>query len=744
MPKSSSRVRAVAPLLSAATPAVDASRARPVILYARARGGPGGALAQASLTELERLVRGLGMPVARRMVGRGPGGARLVGAGKLTELAALVTDVRTETHGIAPLFVFDEALRPGQLRHLEAALGTEVADRTDIILRVFERRAGNGLGRLEVEMARLQYDAPRVRDLDAVNDRGGGGGRGERGHTGVELKKQQIRARLVALRRELATTRVQQEAERQRRSDVPAVALVGYTNAGKSSLMRALTGSQVLVEDELFATLTTTVRALEPPTAPRVLLTDTVGFIEDLPHELVASFEATLAEAGAADLLLFVVDAADDAWRAQLRVAESTVAAVGAGGVPALIVCNKIDRASPERRAEIAAALPRALQLSAHAPADVVRLRAAILAFFDDRMLDDVLHVPHTAGAMLGEIRAVARVVDQRHDEHGSWLRVRALPETLAQLRHRLGGAGALTTPHDVVARAGLHGLELESTAVDFERTGLDFLVVHADDPQGVPYILRTPRRTDVVTGALVEARVLRLVAPHLPVAVPRWQVHAPDLIIYQRLPGTPAVTMSAQGTPIWNVVDPGKPSDVFLDSFAAMLAALQSIDPALVRNAGIPRRTMARTRQHEAEVMARARDHLSPSDALWDRWQRWLADDDLWREEGALALVHGDLHPGHLLLDDSGRLIGVLDWTEAKYTDAAMDLAMFHGCFGQEALVDLLSRFARAGGRVRPRLAEQAALRWAAFPAHVADWAVRTNNAGALEFARSMLAAAG
>jgi GTP-binding protein HflX len=717
---------------------------RAVVLYARAHRNP--KAAAASLEELARLVRGLGMQVVRTVVHRG-GGA--IGPGQLTQLAEVLAPLHQ------PLLVMDEAVRPGQLRKLEAGLNAEVCDRTDIILRVFERRAQTRMARLEVERARLSFDMPRVRDVGAINDRRGGGGRGERGHTGVELRKQRMRARLVTLDHELGGLRRLHQAELERRSEVPAVALVGYTNAGKSSLMRALTGSDVLVEDKLFATLSTTVRALEPATAPRVLVTDTVGFIEDLPHELVASFRSTLAEAAAADLLLFVVDAADDAWRAQLRVAEETIQAIGAER-PALIVCNKIDRVGAERRGEISLALPQALQLSAHAAADVQRLRAAILDHFDQRMLDDVLLVPHDQGHLVGEVHEQVRVVEQVHDEAGTWVRVRGLPATLARLRHRLP-VPPVRTAADLVARARRHGLVVRAGEVPLSEGGLDFLVAQVEAApeaeegvardairvDGQRYMLRTPRRPEAAVAAEVEARVLRLVAPRLPVAVPRWRIHAPDLIAYARLPGTPAVTVSPAG-PIWNVIDPAHtgspPFTAFLDSYAALLAGLHAIPAELVRNAELPRPSMAELRAQTAAAMARVREALAPSAALWARWQRWVDDDGLWPGDDQRVLVHGDLHPGHWLLAPDGRLTGVIDWTEAAFSDPAIDLALFHGSFGAPAVTVLLGRLEQAGGRVGPRLAEHVAERWAAFPVGLADWALRHDDAGVLAHARSLL----
>ena len=234
-----------------------------------------------SLSELEQLASGLGIRVVhtaiqKRATRTSP---TLVGEGKLQELASLTGGV----HAIAEMLLVDGELSPGQQRNLELALGVEVLDRTAVILRIFEQRAQTREARLEVEIARLQYETPRVRDDHAADDREGGGGRGGKGHTNVELAKQRNRERLAELRRELAEVQASAATRRMRRKDALRVALVGYTNAGKSSLMRALSGSDVLVEDKLFATLGTTVRSLSPETTPPILVSDTVGFIKNLP-----------------------------------------------------------------------------------------------------------------------------------------------------------------------------------------------------------------------------------------------------------------------------------------------------------------------------------------------------------------------------------------------------------------------------------------------------------------------------
>jgi GTP-binding protein HflX len=222
---------------------------------------------------------------------------------------------------------------------------------------------------------------------------------------------------------------------RQRREAQNKVALVGYTNAGKSSLMRALTGSGVAVANRLFATLDTTVRALHPETRPRILVSDTVGFIKKLPHDLVASFRSTLDEARDAELLLHVVDAADPAFPAQIEVTHAVLEDVGAQDVPRLLLLNKIDRVGAAHLETLRAENPEAVLLSAKDPEDVARLHERIRDFFERDMVEAELSIPYTQQKLVAEIHASCRVLSEDHDERGTRLRLRAPPELIARLR---------------------------------------------------------------------------------------------------------------------------------------------------------------------------------------------------------------------------------------------------------------------------------------------------------------------
>jgi GTP-binding protein HflX len=421
----------------------------------------------ASLNELARLVKTLGYEVAATLSQKreGTGAATLLGSGKLAELAALTggtgiagsmappptSKARQRFAGAAgpaaatapepdvprkPAFVIvDHELSPSQIRNLERATGSEVLDRTGVIVEIFHRHANTREAKLQVEMARLKYVAPRLRESSGGGGRQQGAGAGE---SALALDRRKIRDRLAELKEQLEAVQRDSDQRRAARRDQLRVALVGYTNAGKSSLMRALTGSQVLVEDKLFATLDTTVRALQPETRPRVLVSDTVGFIKQLPHDLVASFRSTLAEALEASLLLFVVDASDPTYEAQLEVSRAVLRDIGADAVPSRLVLNKMDRVDEAGRAALMEKHPSAIMLSAHAPGDVSALRETIIAFFEAAMVEEVLVLPYAKQWLIGEVYESARVLSEEHNETGRLLKLRGLPGALARLRQRL------------------------------------------------------------------------------------------------------------------------------------------------------------------------------------------------------------------------------------------------------------------------------------------------------------------
>jgi GTP-binding protein HflX len=365
-------------------------------------------------------------------------GPLVLGAGKLEELKGLLVDHGSETDNKV-LLVFDGELSPGQQRNLARELSVEVLDRTQVILRIFSQRARSRTAQLEIELAGLKYEAPRIRDDEALGDKqAGGGGRAAKGNTSVELRKQELKKRLAELKDEIEKAERSQAARRKRREQVSGVALVGYTNAGKSSWMRVLSGSEVLVQDALFATLDTTVRQLHPPTQPSIVVADTVGFLRNLPNHLLASFGSTLNEALDADLLLFVIDGSDPEWQAHLATTKDVLDKVGASEIPSIYVVNKLDQMTAEQKELTLSQLPDALLVSSRDEADVQKVRQKIIAFFDERLTEAELRIPFSLAALRAEIRSSARILSEDFDETGGLLRVRADEGSLKKWRERL------------------------------------------------------------------------------------------------------------------------------------------------------------------------------------------------------------------------------------------------------------------------------------------------------------------
>ncbi|MEQ1506919.1 MAG: GTPase HflX [Myxococcota bacterium] len=439
---------------------------------------------QGSLDELARLVITLGYDVVGRVVQRRTSldGSVVLGDGKLEELAAFTggsgvveatrkrkpqkKDLHTprlpggdpsgrlddddddddgdsddaRSDQLADVVVVDHELSPLQFRNLASASGGEVLDRTGVIVEIFHRHASSREARLQVELARLAYVAPRMRASAGGFDRAGGGvGAKGKGESQLELDKRKIRDRVAELKAALAEIETSRAVRRARRREANRVALVGYTNAGKSSWMRALTGSAVLVEDKLFATLDTTVRELQPPTRPKILVSDTVGFIKKLPHDLVASFRSTLDEAAGASLLVYVVDASDPTFRAQLEVTRTVLAEIDAGDLPSMMLLNKCDRLDADARARLAVEFPDALQVSAKDPADVTAIRQTLIDRLAASLPEAELVVPYDRGALIGEIRESAQVLQESYEDDGVHYRLRADSGTLERLQGLIG-----------------------------------------------------------------------------------------------------------------------------------------------------------------------------------------------------------------------------------------------------------------------------------------------------------------
>ena len=425
---------------------------------------------EASLTELRELAKTLGYQVIRTFTQKRTSfdTVAYLGTGKREEIRRFVHNERdeevldelaldeVESDDAAPvidaLFV-DHEISPSQARNLENEVGCEVKDRTMVILEIFHRNARSRAARAQVEIARLTYMAPRLQELAKLvgpqgRQRSGTGGRGA-GESHTELDKRKIRDRIAELKLEIAAMDAERKTQRARRLDLNGrqghfqVAIVGYTNAGKSTLMRALTGSDVLVANKLFATLDTTVRALYPATVPKVLLSDTVGFIKNLPHGLVASFKSTLDEALDASLLVHVVDASDPGCERQLQVTEEVLKEIEAHTVPRILVFNKLDRVGDvDSQAACEAALraqyPGCMVMSAKRADDVAALHRKIVDFFRQDLVEAELFLPWTQQQLRGTIFASCEVVAEHANDEGAIFTVRGEARTVEGLREQL------------------------------------------------------------------------------------------------------------------------------------------------------------------------------------------------------------------------------------------------------------------------------------------------------------------
>jgi GTPase len=370
------------------------------------------------------------------------------GAERAKQAAQSQVDEHTR---FADLILVDHEISPSQARNLEIEVGCPVLDRTMVILEIFHRHATSRAARAQVEIARLGYLGPRLREAAKLagpkgRQRSGVGGRGA-GEAYGELDRQKIRNRIAELQLEISVMdkeRKTQRARRQEGSSLARVVLVGYTNAGKSTLMRALTGSDAYIANKLFATLDTTVRALHPQSVPRVLVSDTVGFISNLPHDLVASFKSTLEEAAEASLLIHVVDANDAGFERQIAVTEEVLKEIGAEGVPRLRVFNKIDgagdsTAQEQRKTELQALYQDCIVMSALNPFDVTKLQAQVLAFFQSKMIEVQILLPWSEQKLRGEVFEQCKVIEERSEEAGAYMRLLGSPEFVRSLSERFG-----------------------------------------------------------------------------------------------------------------------------------------------------------------------------------------------------------------------------------------------------------------------------------------------------------------
>ena len=387
--------------------------------------------ADRSLAELAALAETAGSEVLDAVSQRRdrPDAATYVGSGKAIEVRDIVAANGADT------VICDGELTPGQLNQLEKVLKVKVVDRTALILDIFAQHASSREGKAQVELAQMQYMLPRLRGWGESLSRqaggrvAGGGGIGTRGpgETKIETDRRRIRSRVSKLRKEIAgmaTARATQRSSRDRNA-VPSVAIAGYTNAGKSSLLNALTGAGVLVEDALFATLDPTVRRAESPDGREYTLTDTVGFVRHLPHQLVDAFRSTLEEVAAADLLLHIVDGSDADPLGQINAVRVVLGEIDAAAVPEVIVVNKVDAMSEDDVLTLRRALPGAVWVSARTGVGIDGLRELIAARLPHPDVDVEVLVPYDRGDLVARVHRDGEVLAERHDEGGTHLTAR-------------------------------------------------------------------------------------------------------------------------------------------------------------------------------------------------------------------------------------------------------------------------------------------------------------------------------
>ena len=398
-----------------------------------------------SLEELERLAKTAGATVLAKHAQqvRNVTPSTLIGRGKVDEIHASVEQLH------ANLVIVDGDLTPAQQRNLESALKCRVVDRSQLILDIFAQRARSNEGKLQVELAQLEYLLPRLtRQWTHLSRLGGGIGTRGPGETQLEVDRRRIRERIGHLKRRLETVERTRTLQRKERDEVPfaTVALVGYTNAGKSTLMNTLTRAGVFVEDKLFATLDPTTRSLRLPSGDKVMLVDTVGFINKIPHSLVQAFKSTLEEVSRADLLLHVVDMANPLYEEQIRIVETVLREIGAGEIPALLVPNKMDVIEEPPLAELKGKdVLGVCPISALTGAGVAHLLETIGAILDRKKQLFEASFSVAQGQLIALLRERGRIVNERYD--GERVQITALvsAKLAGQLEKVLSANGART-----------------------------------------------------------------------------------------------------------------------------------------------------------------------------------------------------------------------------------------------------------------------------------------------------------
>ncbi|HOS44501.1 MAG TPA: GTPase HflX [Armatimonadota bacterium] len=393
-----------------------------------------------SLAELERLAETANGQVIATLTQRRthPDPRSYFGKGKVEEIAELMQ------RGDADLLIIDGEVSPSQQRNLEKILERQVIDRTGLILDIFAHRAHTAEGKLQVELAQLEYLLPRLANMWSHLERirGGIGLRGP-GETQIETDRRLVRQRIAVLKEKVDEIRHRREVQRSQRAqaNIPLISLVGYTNAGKSTLLNALSQAGVFVEDKLFATLDPTTRDVTLPNGTRALISDTVGFIRNLPTQLVAAFRATLEEVRSAEILVHVVDAANPAWVEQEETVNAVLSELGAGDKPTIMAFNKVDQVEDmDVLRHLAARYPYSVFLEAKRGKGLVELEDAIVAVLRSRWQDVDLTLPLAAGDLVAEIHARGEVAEEDYAADSVHLIGRAPADLAARLRLRARG----------------------------------------------------------------------------------------------------------------------------------------------------------------------------------------------------------------------------------------------------------------------------------------------------------------
>ncbi len=432
----------------------DESRPERVVLVGVQLDGATGYDTDASLDELASLVSSAGGEVVGRLAQRRlrPHPATFIGKGKVGEVIEEIK--RTE----ADTVVFDEELAPAQLRNLEEAISGKVIDRTILILDIFAQRATTSEGKMQVELAQLTYGLPRLRGwgiaLSRIGGASGGGGRGGGGgrapigtrgpgETQLEVDRRRIQRRINKLKKELVELGKRRSRSRKRREEsVPTISIVGYTNAGKSTLLNHLTDAGVVVEDRLFSTLDPTARRLRLPDRNPVVVTDTVGFIRKLPHGLVEAFQSTLEQVAAADLLVHVVDASRADPSVDVAAVDEVLGEIEATEVPRVLALNKLDLLGPAERSALRTRFPDAVAISAVSGEGVDELLETIGRQIERRAVEVEVLVPYTEGTLIARLHDEGRVLGSEHGDKGVLLKLRARPADLGVLQPYLVTSG--------------------------------------------------------------------------------------------------------------------------------------------------------------------------------------------------------------------------------------------------------------------------------------------------------------